>query len=286
MTATTVRRRWRPTAMPSLTDDVKRAGGALSFLHRDHLASIRAITDATGAAYRVSTYEPFGEQIETALNPLTPAETKSWIGERTDPETGLTYLHARYYDAVLGRFLQSDWWDASDPGVGTNRYAYAGNDPVNGSDGNGHTMVFENVCDRVSCHEVDYFETPTQNHQLVVAANRAKELSTFVNTLAWQDGNDPASSAALQMLGSVTSYGAAVLSVAAGDDPKETLDLVTGGSILGSLSRLRSAASQPRLLLQRAASHRLSSRSLAKLSLSSLHLRWLTSRRRTALASR
>ncbi|MBI4924147.1 MAG: hypothetical protein HY834_20620 [Devosia nanyangense] len=88
-----------------LTADVKRAGGALSFLHRDHLASIRAITDATGAAYRVSTYEPFGEQVETALNPLTPVETKSWIGERTDPETGLTYLHARYYDAVLGRFL-------------------------------------------------------------------------------------------------------------------------------------------------------------------------------------
>ncbi|MBI4924142.1 MAG: hypothetical protein HY834_20595 [Devosia nanyangense] len=121
-----------------LTADVKRAGGALSFLHRDHLASIRAITDATGAAYRVSTYESFGEQIETALNPLTPVETKSWIGERTDPETGLTYLHARYYDAVLGRFLQPDWWDASEPGVGTNRYAYAANDPINGSDRNGH----------------------------------------------------------------------------------------------------------------------------------------------------
>ncbi|MBI4924144.1 MAG: hypothetical protein HY834_20605 [Devosia nanyangense] len=124
-----------------LTADVKRAGGALSFLHRDHLASIRAITDATGTAYRVSTYEPFGEQVETALNPLTPVETKSWIGERTDPETGLTYLHARYYDAVLGRFLQPDWWDASEPGVGTNRYAYAGNDPINGSDRNGHNVL-------------------------------------------------------------------------------------------------------------------------------------------------
>lgn len=41
--------------------------------------------------------------METVLNPLTPVESKGFIGERTDPETGLTYLHARYYDAVLGR---------------------------------------------------------------------------------------------------------------------------------------------------------------------------------------
>jgi hypothetical protein len=39
----------------------------------------------------------------------SPTEPKGWIGERTDPETGLTYLHARYYDAALGRFLSPDW---------------------------------------------------------------------------------------------------------------------------------------------------------------------------------
>ena len=29
-------------------------------------------------------------------------------------------------------------WDPTLPGVGTNRYAYSGNDPVNKSDPNGH----------------------------------------------------------------------------------------------------------------------------------------------------
>ncbi|MER8734497.1 RHS repeat-associated core domain-containing protein, partial [Mesorhizobium sp. M0018] len=63
---------------------------------------------------------------------------KSYIGERFDPETGLLYLNARYMDPVLGRFISPDDWDPTKPGVGTNRYAYAQNDPVNKSDQNGH----------------------------------------------------------------------------------------------------------------------------------------------------
>jgi RHS repeat-associated protein len=59
-------------------------------------------------------------------------------GERHDPETGLIYLNARYYDPVIARFVSPDWWDPNKPGVGTNRYAYSDNDPVNKADNNGH----------------------------------------------------------------------------------------------------------------------------------------------------
>lgn len=31
-------------------------------------------------------------------------------------------------------FIQADWLDPTEPGVGTNRYAYSANDPVNGLD--------------------------------------------------------------------------------------------------------------------------------------------------------
>jgi hypothetical protein len=41
-------------------------------------------------------------------------------------------------DPVLGRFISPDDWDPTKEGVGTNRYAYAANDPVNKSDPNGH----------------------------------------------------------------------------------------------------------------------------------------------------
>ena len=127
-----------------LTADIKRMSGTLSYCDDDYQASTRRVTDAAGTLYRASTYEPFGAQVETVINPLTAPESKSYIGQRSDPETGLTYLHARFYDAVIGRFLTPDWWDPTDPSVGTNRYTYADNDPVNQSDPGGH-------CDTSQC---------------------------------------------------------------------------------------------------------------------------------------
>ncbi|CAN7455504.1 RHS repeat-associated core domain-containing protein [Rhizobium sp. LjRoot254] len=40
--------------------------------------------------------------------------------------------------AANGRFISPDDWDPTKPGVGTNRYAYSENDPINKSDPNGH----------------------------------------------------------------------------------------------------------------------------------------------------
>ncbi|MEQ1901894.1 MAG: RHS repeat-associated core domain-containing protein [Devosia sp.] len=130
----------------NLTADVKLANSNRTWLHRDHLASVRRVTDSAGTLSRASAYKPFGTQVETILAPLSPTEPKSFIGERTDPETGLTYLHARFYDASLGRFLSPDWWDPSQEGVGTNRYAYAANDPVNGADNSGHCADWDPAC--------------------------------------------------------------------------------------------------------------------------------------------
>jgi RHS repeat-associated protein len=101
-------------------------------MHRDHLSSVRLITGAAGAQAERANYLPFGQQFPA----LT--QSKGYIGEKFDPETGLHYLHARYYDPVLGRFLTPDWFDPTSPGVGTNRYAYCFDDPVNCSDPSGH----------------------------------------------------------------------------------------------------------------------------------------------------
>lgn len=45
-------------------------------------------------------------------------------------------------DVQSVRFISPDDWDPTKPGVGTNRYAYAQNDPVNKSDPNGHIWGF------------------------------------------------------------------------------------------------------------------------------------------------
>ncbi|MER9728183.1 RHS repeat-associated core domain-containing protein [Mesorhizobium sp. M0217] len=113
--------------------DIKVVGTTKYFLHREHLASVRNVTDMSGAIVEYTNYATYGEQLNTGFK-----TQKSYIGERFDPETGLLYLNARYMDPVLGRFISPDDWDPTLPGVGTNRYAYARNDPVNKSDPNGH----------------------------------------------------------------------------------------------------------------------------------------------------
>jgi RHS repeat-associated protein len=112
---------------------VKRSGTALTWLGKDHLSSNRlAIDGASGAASSRIPYGPYGKPTSS------PPISKSYINERYDAETGLQYLHARYYDPLLGRFLSPDTWDLILSGVDINRYAYAGNDPINGSDAAGH----------------------------------------------------------------------------------------------------------------------------------------------------
>ncbi|MBL1436299.1 MAG: hypothetical protein COB08_008885 [Rhodobacteraceae bacterium] len=117
--------------------DAGGANEAVSYLHRDHLASVRMITNAAGQVEQSTSYTPYGDPDTTNLQSTTPEE-HSFIGERFDASTGLLYLNARYYDPALGRFIQPDWWEVRIPGVGTNRYSYSFNDPVNLSDPNGH----------------------------------------------------------------------------------------------------------------------------------------------------
>jgi RHS repeat-associated protein len=119
-----------------LHPDVKREGLATDFLVKDHLNSNR-LSLRFGGTTTALAYGPTGQ-------PKTPGlAIKAYINERFDPETGLQYLHARYQDPSLGRFLTPDTWDPILAGVDINRYAYAGNDPINASDPEGHLTTRE-----------------------------------------------------------------------------------------------------------------------------------------------
>ncbi len=109
-----------------------------TYMHRDGLSSVRAITDPAGVKIESALYKPFGEQSEWLLPGNAAPETKGWIGERFDADAGLQYLNARYYDPALGLFLQPDWFEVTKAGVGTNRFSYSFNDPVNKFDPGGN----------------------------------------------------------------------------------------------------------------------------------------------------
>jgi RHS repeat-associated protein len=111
----------------------KRVGTTTFWMHTDDRGSVQAITDAAGNEVQRLTYKAYGERLGTATGHV---ESRGYTGQRQD-ETGLFYLHARYYDPVLGRFLSPDPTSPTEALIGLNRYAYAGNDPVNHTDVDG-----------------------------------------------------------------------------------------------------------------------------------------------------
>jgi RHS repeat-associated protein len=124
-----------------ITGSIRREGAATDFMLKDHKASNRLTLRFDPASTTRHDYSAFGQPLTS--NSSVVINGRGYINERFDSETGLQYLNARYYDALMGRFITPDWWDVTKPGVGTNRYAYSGNDAVNASDPSGNTQ---------SCH--------------------------------------------------------------------------------------------------------------------------------------
>jgi RHS repeat-associated protein len=182
-----------------LPGDAKRSSTTTWWLHRDHLVSVRALTDASGTLVQRSNYKPYGERIVTLG---TVPESKGFIGERTDDETGLAYLHARYYDPQLGLFIQPDTLDPTEEGVGVNRYAYSANDPINKSDPNGHFL-------QAALAAVGAFAASPFGTGMIVGALIEVGIQTQIEGRAWSD-LDGVSIARESLIGGVaaeTGYG-------------------------------------------------------------------------------
>ncbi|MGO4571652.1 RHS repeat-associated core domain-containing protein, partial [Microvirga sp. 2TAF3] len=121
-------------------------GGQAASVHRDHLGSPRRLSAAgSGAVLARTVHRAYGDRL--VLSGAEALDTHGYLGEREDGELGLIYLNARYYDPKAGRFLSPDSLDPVLPGVGTNRYAYALNNPVNLKDPGGHDATPEDEAD-------------------------------------------------------------------------------------------------------------------------------------------
>ncbi len=141
----------------------KQVGTEFFILHRDHLGSVRAVTDTAGAEVRSQQHTPFGDQHSVTG---THYDSRGWIGEREE-ETELVYLNARYYDPEIGRFTAPD--PIAFPGQGLNRYTYALNNPINLSDPSGLSPIEVPFCVGVDlCFDLDSF---LDNHPLADIIN-------------------------------------------------------------------------------------------------------------------
>jgi RHS repeat-associated protein len=76
--------------------------GASGYYEQDGLGSVTSLTNGAGALAQMYTDDSFGN---LTASQGTLANPFRYTGREFDPETGLYYYRARYYDAKVGRFL-------------------------------------------------------------------------------------------------------------------------------------------------------------------------------------
>jgi RHS repeat-associated protein len=112
---------------PGIDEPLARLDGSgAAYYHADGLGSIVAMTDDTGAVVSTRRYDAWGNLELGASEPGYAFTAREW-----DPETGLYYYRARYYDPKVGRFISEDPIGTAG---GPNMYVYVGDRPANGWD--------------------------------------------------------------------------------------------------------------------------------------------------------
>jgi len=106
----------------------KLEGTSTYYYHNDHLGTPQKLTDTTGTVVWAADYKPFGEATVTIS---TITNNLRFPGQYFDSETGLNYNYFRDYNAMIGRYIESD--PAGLKG-GINLYVYVENNAVNVAD--------------------------------------------------------------------------------------------------------------------------------------------------------
>ena len=101
--------------------------GNVVYLHQDQLGSTRLLTDSTGAVAGTYTFDAYGT---TTAHTGSASTALQYQGQYLDSEAGLYYLRARFYDPTTGQFITRDALQALTGAP----YAYASDDPLNGTD--------------------------------------------------------------------------------------------------------------------------------------------------------
>lgn len=103
------------------------------YQHTDMLGTPVMETDALTNVISRSVYEPFGKRLGGEKPGI------GYTGHLQDEDLGLTYMQARYYDPLIGRFYSNDpvGYTSENPVMSFNRYMYVNNNPYKYTDPDG-----------------------------------------------------------------------------------------------------------------------------------------------------
>ncbi len=104
------------------------------FYLRDILSTVSALADSTGSIINTYEYSPYGTP-----DPAGIADPFGFTGRTYQPDSGLVYYRARFYDPQIGRFISKDRFKVhSQEPRRYNPYAYVLNNPINYIDPTGY----------------------------------------------------------------------------------------------------------------------------------------------------
>ena len=105
------------------------------------------LVDEDGETVASYEYDPYGN-ILSATGEMAEINPLRYRGYYYDTELGMYYLQNRYYDPMVGRFINADdvaLLGLSGTELGYNLFAYCENNPINNSDSTGYVMTPANV---------------------------------------------------------------------------------------------------------------------------------------------
>ena len=112
-----------------------------SFYGYDGFGTVRQLTNLAGIVTDTYNYDAFGNLLNSTG---TTPNNYLYRGEQYDPDLGLYYLRARYYNPQTGRFLSRDPEAGKPVAPSTlHKYLYAGGDPINKIDPRGREELLE-----------------------------------------------------------------------------------------------------------------------------------------------
>ncbi|HTS07534.1 MAG TPA: IPT/TIG domain-containing protein [Candidatus Eisenbacteria bacterium] len=162
-------------------------GGLTSYYEADGQGSITSLTTSSGTIAESYTFDSFGNLAASSGSVTNPFQ---YTGREFDPETGLYYYRARYYDPANGRFISED--PAGFSSDTFNFYAYVSDNPLVFNDPSGLFKIHGNWCGPgwtggqnepfIPAHDkpgfykpaIDYVDVPCSKHDECYAKCRDK----------------------------------------------------------------------------------------------------------------